>query len=68
MYLTKAETWELAKEVNALEDVIEHSHTCYNGDRTERHEWGYGCGECPACQLRKKGWEQYSQIINQETK
>ena len=59
MYLTKAQTWALANELGgaALVDVIrEHSHTCYEGDRVHRHEWGYGCGECPACDLRAKGW------------
>ena len=37
----------------------EHSHTCYLGERGARHEWGYGCGECPACALRAKGWREY---------
>jgi len=59
MYLTKAETFKLAKEVNILEDVINLSHTCYNGDREHNHDWGYGCGECPACKLREKGYEEY---------
>jgi 7-cyano-7-deazaguanine synthase len=59
MHLTKAETWALAHELGgeALVDVIvEHSHTCYEGDRSHRHAWGYGCGACPACALRAKGW------------
>jgi 7-cyano-7-deazaguanine synthase len=36
--------------------IVEHSHTCYEGDRTHRHDWGYGCGACPACELRARGW------------
>lgn len=59
MYLTKAQTWALAHELGGDELVdlfLEHSHTCYEGDRTHRHEWGYGCGACPACDLRAKGW------------
>jgi len=59
MHMTKAQTWALADELGgaALVDVIrEHSHTCYEGDRTHRHDWGYGCGACPACDLRAKGW------------
>ena len=39
--------------------VVEHTHTCYLGNRTHRHAWGYGCGTCPACALRARGWEQY---------
>lgn len=59
MHIDKAETFALAWQLGCLEVVLEHSHTCYNGDRSVRHEWGYGCGECPACLLRKKGWEEY---------
>jgi 7-cyano-7-deazaguanine synthase len=36
--------------------IVEHTHTCYLGDRTHRHAWGYGCGTCPACALRERGW------------
>lgn len=58
MFLTKAETWALAdalggERLNAL--VEEHTHTCYLGDRGQRHAWGYGCGQCPACSLRAAG-------------
>lgn len=63
MHLTKAQTWALAHGLggDALVDVIvEHSHTCYEGDRTHRHEWGYGCGVCPACELRAKGWTSWT--------
>ncbi len=59
MHLTKAETWVLAdrlggEALSAL--IVEESHTCYLGDRTHRHPWGYGCGSCPACELRARGW------------
>lgn len=60
MYVDKAGTWALADEIGgaSLVDLItEHTHTCYLGDRTQRHDWGYGCGACPACELRRKGWE-----------
>lgn len=59
MFLTKAETFSLAGELGVLEEVLEHSHTCYQGDREHRHGWGYGCGRCPACRLRAQGWEEY---------
>lgn len=62
MKLTKAQTFELAKEVGVLDEVINNSMTCYNGSGI-KNEWGYGCGECPACKLRKKGWEEYNEII-----
>src|SRR6478672_7734066 len=42
-----------------LELIVEHTHSCYLGDRSRRHAWGYGCGGCPACELRGKGWERY---------
>lgn len=59
MFLTKAETWEMAYRIggDALVDlIIEESHTCYRGERLQRHAWGYGCGECPACDLRARGF------------
>lgn len=59
MDLTKAETFEMAKILDCLDEVIEYSHTCYNGDRTHRHDYGYGCGECPACKLREKGYQEF---------
>jgi len=59
MHLTKAETFELSETEGVLELVLNESHTCYNGDHSEQHAWGYGCGECPACILRKAGWEAY---------
>ena len=62
MTLTKAQTWGLAKGLGgeALVDlVLEHSHTCYRGERGARHAWGHGCGDCPACDLRARGWEAF---------
>jgi 7-cyano-7-deazaguanine synthase len=62
MWLDKAATWKLAEQLGGtgLVDLIrEHSHTCYLGERGARHDWGYGCGECPACALRARGWEEY---------
>ena len=63
MWLSKADTWALAEEAGGTElvDLIRfETHTCYMGDHTHRHEWGYGCGECPACRLRAKGWEKFA--------
>ncbi|GAB2467812.1 7-cyano-7-deazaguanine synthase QueC [Comamonas humi] len=62
MWIDKAQTWDLAWQLGgqALVDVIvEDSHTCYEGDRSHRHAWGWGCGSCPACALRAKGWERW---------
>ena len=62
MWIDKAATWRLAHQVggSSLVDlIIEHTHTCYLGDRTHRHPWGYGCGACPACDLRAKGYVGY---------
>jgi 7-cyano-7-deazaguanine synthase len=63
MWLDKAATWRLASELGGetLVDVVrEETHTCYLGDRSRRHDWGYGCGDCPACDLRRRGWEAYT--------
>ena len=65
MWRDKAQVWALAAELGgkALVDIIvELSHSCYLGDRTTRHDWGYGCGTCPACELRAKGWKQFIEI------
>lgn len=59
MWRDKAATWQLARDLggDALVDlIVEHSHTCYLGERGVRHDWGYGCGTCPACALRATGW------------
>lgn len=59
MWIDKAQTWELARELGgeALVDMVRtETHTCYLGERGELHDWGYGCGSCPACELRAKGY------------
>jgi 7-cyano-7-deazaguanine synthase len=63
MWIDKAETWALAKALGGetlVDLIVEHTHTCYLGDRTHRHAWGYGCGTCPACELRARGFERFS--------
>lgn len=62
MYIDKAQTWRLAKELGGVplvDLIVEESVTCYEGDRAHRHVWGYGCGVCPACDLRAKGFEKF---------
>jgi 7-cyano-7-deazaguanine synthase len=62
MWIDKAATWKLAQDLGGAELtalIAEDTHTCYVGDREHRHEWGYGCGECPACRLRADGWARY---------
>jgi 7-cyano-7-deazaguanine synthase len=62
MWRDKAATWALAQRLGGeslVEIILEHSHSCYLGDRTHRHEWGYGCGTCPACELRSAGWQRW---------
>ncbi len=63
MRIDKAATWALAESLGgrALVDlIVEETVTCYEGDRMHRHSWGYGCGACPACDLRAKGYERYA--------
>lgn len=59
MHKTKAQTFALAEENGILRTVLELSHTCYTGNHTDKHEWGYGCAECPACKLRAAGYAEY---------
>lgn len=62
MWIDKAATWKMAHALGgpALVDLVrEHTHTCYLGDRSRRHDWGYGCGTCPACELRARGYAAY---------
>lgn len=70
MWIDKAATWAMAHTLGARRDaqcggqrlldlIVEHTHTCYLGDRQHRHAWGYGCGSCPACELRKNGFEKF---------
>jgi 7-cyano-7-deazaguanine synthase len=63
MWIDKAQTWAMAHRLggDALVDlIVEDTHTCYQGDRVHRHAWGYGCGGCPACELRAAGWARYA--------
>jgi 7-cyano-7-deazaguanine synthase len=67
MFLSKAATWKLAHQLGSdalVELIIEHTHTCYMGDRSRRFSWGYGCGACPACELRAKGFEEWRADAN----
>jgi len=67
MWLDKRATWELAHRLGGstlVELVREETHSCYRGDRGHRHSWGYGCGSCPACALRRAGWEAFSAAPN----
>ncbi|CAP44873.1 7-cyano-7-deazaguanine synthase QueC [Bordetella petrii] len=62
MWIDKADTWALARQLGGqalVALIVEHSHTCYLGERGARHDWGYGCGTCPACALRKAGWQRW---------
>jgi len=62
MWLDKAETWRLAERIGGdglVALINRESHSCYMGDRAHLHDWGYGCGTCPACELRAKGWASY---------
>jgi 7-cyano-7-deazaguanine synthase len=62
MWLDKTATWGLAEELGGaplVELIVEHTHSCYLGDRANRHDWGYGCGTCPACELRAAGWRRW---------
>jgi len=62
MWIDKAGTFALAVEIGGeafLDLLIEDSHSCYLGDRGKRHDWGYGCGTCPACQLRAQGFAKF---------
>ncbi|MGA0570262.1 7-cyano-7-deazaguanine synthase QueC [Variovorax sp. VNK109] len=63
MWIDKAATWQMAHDLGGqklVDLILEETHTCYSGDREHRHSWGYGCGECPACELRARGFERYS--------
>ena len=64
MRLTKAQTWALTAELGGeplVRLVVEESHTCYRGERGQLHAWGHGCGDCPACELRARGWAQWAE-------
>jgi 7-cyano-7-deazaguanine synthase len=66
MWLDKAATWRMAKALGGaplVELILEHTHSCYRGERARRHAWGYGCGACPACELRARGFAAYSTTL-----
>ena len=66
MWLDKAETWELSGTLGGqklIDLVLEETHSCYLGDREHRHEWGYGCGMCPACELRANGYRKWREKV-----
>ena len=66
MGLSKAETWALADELGGealVRLIVEESHTCYRGEREVLHPWGYGCGACPACELRAKGFDEWREPL-----
>ncbi len=75
MFIDKAQTWELAEQLGSQKNrenglvniIIEHTHTCYLGERGALHEWGYGCGQCPACKLRADGWKRYKNMDIEST-
>ena len=67
MWIDKTATWNMADEIGGqalTELIIEHTHTCYIGDRTTLHPWGYGCNDCPACELRANGYATWQQGQN----
>ncbi len=70
MWIDKAGTWSMANELGGaslIEIVREQSHSCYMGDRSTLHPWGYGCGSCPACELRRNGYEGFVDFAGSET-
>ncbi len=67
MWLDKAATWELASRLGgrSLIDLIRaETHTCYLGDHVTKHEWGFGCGSCPACELRERGYTEFTREMS----
>jgi 7-cyano-7-deazaguanine synthase len=66
MWLDKAQTWKLARDLGGdelVDLIVEETHTCYEGDRSVLHAWGYGCGHCPACGLRQAGYEAFAGCV-----
>jgi 7-cyano-7-deazaguanine synthase len=62
MWIDKAATWQLAQDLGGeplVALIVEHTLSCYRGDRSRRHPWGHGCGSCPACRLRAAGWRRW---------
>lgn len=73
MWIDKAATWQMAHDLGQQADaagggdvlvalITEHTHTCYLGERGQRHDWGHGCGTCPACELRASGWARWQAL------
>jgi len=65
MWLNKCQSWQLAEQMGGDELVTvinERTHTCYSGDRSIKHSWGYGCSLCAACELRERGWLDYQRV------
>lgn len=65
LHITKAETFALAEDLGVLDLIIEETHTCYEGEHTTRHSWGYGCGTCGSCLERAQGWELFNSEVGQ---
>jgi 7-cyano-7-deazaguanine synthase len=66
MWIDKAQTWQMASQlggVKLIDLILDETHTCYVGDHTTHHQWGYGCGACPACELRKRGYETFAAAV-----
>ena len=66
MHIDKAQSWRLAEELGGaklVDLILEETMSCYRGDRTKRHAWGYGCGACPACRLREAGYAHYRESV-----
>lgn len=64
MWIDKAQTWQMAQDLGGdalVKLIVQDTHTCYQGTREVLHDWGYGCGSCPACDLRAKGWQRWRQ-------
>lgn len=66
MFIDKAKTWALAAQLGGdkfVKLIVDETVTCYEGDREHKHDWGYGCGACPACDLRAHGYEKYQKEV-----
>ncbi|KRS11520.1 7-cyano-7-deazaguanine synthase [Roseovarius atlanticus] len=66
MWIDKAETWEMARDLGGddlVDLIVKYTHTCYRGDRSTLHAWGYGCNDCPACELRASGWSAFADVV-----
>jgi 7-cyano-7-deazaguanine synthase len=71
MFIDKAATWAMAERLGGaplLDLIVEHTHSCYEGDRSRRHDWGYGCGVCPACHLRAAGYARFRGTRPEDTR